>query len=85
MNTVCPGVQSVGLPVIVSCSASTRPAAGASIGRIAINDSVLAVAAALGVSLDELVLALPDQRYFLVDGAGVNETWATVADTGHAC
>ena len=37
-------------------------------------DSVLAVAAALGVSLDELVLAPPEQRYFVVDGAGVHES-----------
>ncbi len=37
-------------------------------------DSVLAVATALGVSLDELVLAPPERRYFLVDGAAVLET-----------
>ncbi|MCP3985894.1 MAG: helix-turn-helix domain-containing protein [bacterium] len=36
-------------------------------------DSVLAVATALDSSLDDLVLAQPGQRYFVVDTAGVNE------------
>ena len=39
-------------------------------------DSVLAVTAALNVSLDELVLAPPEQRYVVVDGSGINETLA---------
>ncbi len=37
-------------------------------------DSVLAVATALSVSLDELVLAPPGQRYFVVDGSEVRES-----------
>lgn len=37
-------------------------------------DSVLRVATALDVSLDELVLAPPERRYFVVDGAEVLET-----------
>ncbi len=37
-------------------------------------DNVLAVAAALDVSLDELVSAPPGQRYFVLDTSAVNET-----------
>ena len=48
-------------------------------------DGVLAVAAALGVSLDELVLAPPEQRYFVVDGAGGRrDPRATGGDTERA-
>lgn len=39
-------------------------------------DSMLAVSAALNVSLDELVLAPPEQRYIVVDGTEINETMA---------
>ncbi len=37
-------------------------------------DSIVSVATALGVSLDELVLTPPEQRYFVVDGADVHES-----------
>lgn len=36
-------------------------------------DSVLAVAAALNVSLEDLVSPPPERRFFVVDGAGVRE------------
>ncbi len=37
-------------------------------------DSILALTTALGVSLEELVQAPPEHRYFVVDGAEIRET-----------